>query len=142
PRARPGLDIAAGMVASVLEHIRPAADEPRRPAPGGGAGAGCPGSLRCGRAVLRVGSVPGLGGRQGPDQQGRGAVVPDAEDRPRDRPGAAPAAAAHAAPLARRAPELTELDAVRGADPWTGRRSRLPSQPLAGLVRHRSAGVD
>ncbi|TME97691.1 MAG: glycosyltransferase [Chloroflexi bacterium] len=116
PHARARMDRGARLVAPVLEHLRLASDEPRRLDPRGGAGSRPAGRARSARALIRPGSVPGLGRSEGTDQKGRGAVVPHAQDWAHHRRGPSPAPAAHAAAVAARpardAPEARHAAAV------------------------------
>src|SRR6266851_4767576 len=103
PHARAWMDGGPRLVAPVLEHLRLAFDESRRLDPRGGAGSRPAGRARSARALVRVGSVPGLGRSERTDKKGRGAVVPHAEDGAHHRRGPPPAPAAHAAAVAARA---------------------------------------
>src|SRR5690348_7654093 len=107
------MDGAARLVAPVLQHLRAAADEPRRSYPRGSTYARRPGCVRGGRAVIRARAVPGLGRIEGPVRQRRGALVPDPENGPRHGRGSPPAPPAHAWTLvARRTRHDASLDSA------------------------------
>ncbi|TMD14280.1 MAG: exosortase/archaeosortase family protein [Chloroflexi bacterium] len=136
------MDGAPRMVSALLEHLRPAPDEPGRPDPRGGAGPRRAGRFRRARPLLCARSVSGMGGAQRPDQQRRRSVVPNAEDRPGHRPRSAPAPAAHAAALAQRQPH--QQAAVGASDLAFGGATRASSdraQALARLARNWRAGA-